>query len=160
MTITVRIMALAITAILAIPISQARQLLVPYYSGERQEEADTSCRGDSRHLLADCYRNIRMDSCLKLWRDDPYGCKEQRTLGLMLRLREDLKLDSLPLDSVLCLLGQPNELYYDNTSNAPVSHEGRNIRAVYYMQGKCTGGAPDYRETIHLRMTLFFRPDR
>lgn len=156
-TITKSLM-LAVLVVLAVFGLQARQVQIPYHHNERQEESDTSCHGDSRRLLADCYRSIRLDSCLKLWRDDPYGCKGQRTLGLMLRLREDLKLDSISLDSMLHLLGQPNELYYDNSSSAPASQDGRSIRAVYYMQGKCIGGAPDYRETIHLRMTLFFHP--
>lgn len=76
----------------------------------------------------------------------------------MIRLREDLKLDSLALDSVIHMLGQPNELYYDNRfCDTPLS-DGRSIRAVYYMQGQCVGGAPDYREVMHLRMTLYFDP--
>lgn len=155
MTIAVRNLILASLVSLGMSISQARQLPVLFYSGKQQEELDTNCSGANRQLLADCYRNTPMDSCLKLWRDDSYGCKGQRTLGLMLRLREDLKLDSIPLDSVLQLMGQPNELYYDNSA----SQDGRNIKAVYYMQGECIGGAPDYRATIHLRMTLYFRPD-
>jgi len=123
-----------------------------------QDDSYSECQGNDRRLFADCYRRLSVDSCLKLWRSDPYGCNARRTLGLMVRLREDLKLDSLPLDSVIHMLGQPNELYHDDRSCDSPPYDGRSIRAVYYMQGRCVGGAPDYRETMHLRMTLYFDP--
>lgn len=127
-----------------------------YLSSPVQDDSD--CQGDDGRLLADCYRRLSADSCLTLWRSDPYGCNGRRTLGLMIRLREDLKLDSLSLDSVLTMFGQPNELYYDNRLHDSPSSDERRIRAVYYMQSKCIGGAPDYRESLHLRMTLYFDP--
>ncbi len=128
-----------------------------YIPSLMQDDPYLDCQENGK-LFADCYRRISVDSCLTLWRSDPYGCSGRRTLGLMIRLREDLKLDSLSLDSVIHMLGQPNELYHDDRLRDSFPPGERSIRAIYYMQGKCVGGAPDYRETIDLRMTLYFDP--